>query len=326
MNLKTWSVAITLLLCSIPLFGNPFTDGRSDQIPPQQYHQPSPRQSENSVTQGIRRLTAVLPAQLQRSLNRQLSAVMDHGQGQSSRAIPIAAAIAFLYGLIHAALPGHRKILLVSYFLASDSRIRHAVVAGSATAILHAGAGAAVVLSAWFLLQISVTAAINSTTILVQQITAGAAVAVGCVLLLAKLYEGLQWLRRRSIKPAHKADITKDHQDSPGRLATWLSRGRLLPAIVLSAAIPCPGSSMILLFALSVGSLSIGLIAVAMFAAGMGVTLTAICLIAVLGKQKMVEKMHGSTGHVLHEILEIAAAAAIILFGLLWISISSTGY
>ncbi|MFW5801651.1 MAG: hypothetical protein ACOCVC_06435, partial [Spirochaeta sp.] len=101
----------------------------------------------------------------------------------------------------------------------------------------------------------------------------------------------------------------------PGRLANWISQGRMLPAIVLSSTVPCPGSSMILLFALTVGNLAIGLLAIGMFALGMGIVLVTVCLLAVVGKAQLFRRMEGRIGSMLHHGVEAVAGAAIIGFG-----------
>ena len=326
--LRMVAAAILMSALSQPLFGNPFTGGSSpDRTAPstEQFQTENTRSTEpaaietQSIPQGIRRLTNALPARIQRRFNQRLAELMDSGQNQERGTLLLVAGIAFLYGLIHAALPGHRKTLLLGYFLASDSKPRHAVIAGAGTAILHAGSGAVVVLTAWFILQASVTAAVDSATEVIQQVTAGVAVLIGATLLWGKVREYRRYSNGHS-DPA-------DHDEKPpGKLANWISRGRMLPAIVLSATIPCPGSAMILLFALAVGSLTIGLVAVSMFALGMGFTLITFCMIAVLGKNTLIEHMHGRAGHLLHESIEVVAAVAIIVFGIYWMIAGAAVY
>lgn len=325
-----------LLLAAVPVAANPFTgsgsedrgsesrtetdaaveDGQTESRPAESAEGGAAGNDNARVLQSVRRLTTIFPARVQRDFNQRLSGLMDSEDNSSGRTLLLIAAIALLYGLVHAALPGHRKTLLLSYFLASDSRPYHAVVAGAATAFLHAAAGAAVVLSAWFLLQVSVSAAVDSATVVVQRITAIAAASVGVLILWSKLRERF----------AHGHSHCHSDDKPPGRIATWLSGGRMLPAIVISATVPCPGSSMILLFALAVGNLTIGLLAVSMFAVGMGTTLIVVGLIAVMGKRQLIQRMNGKIGHALHEWLEIAAAVAIIAFGVFWLFASTAAY
>lgn len=275
-------------------------------------------------TGGIRRafmrFSALLPARVQRSFNRQLSELMDGGSDAGLGTVLLIAGIALVYGLVHAALPGHRKTLLLAYFIASDSKPRHAVMAGVSTALLHSFAAAAIVLVAWFFLSVSITAAVGSATMVIQRMTAAVAITIGLLMLWPKL--GL--LRRSGGDNNHAHEHEHEHGENcgcsrpPGRLATWIGQGRMLPAIVLSSTFPCPGSTMILLFALAVGNLAIGLLAVGMFALGMGITLVTVCLLAVLGKHQLFEHIGGRFGHALHHGVEIVAGVAIVLFGIFW--------
>ncbi|GAB6090094.1 nickel/cobalt transporter [Spirochaeta dissipatitropha] len=321
-KLTIFAAGTILLLFTISAAGaNPFAGGDSSNgsRPGIASDRDASSSTSNTAVSGLRRLVTFFPARIQRNFNNQLADLLDAEDGGRSGTLLLTAVIAFLYGLVHAALPGHRKTLLVSYFLASKSKPRHAVMAGIATAVLHAGAGGALVLGAWFVLQVSVSSAVENASLIIQRITAGAAIAIGMILLGSKL---LETFRNRSAHDHSEddANCSCGGDKPPGKLANWLSRGKMLPAIVLSATVPCPGSSMILLFALAVGNLAIGLLAVGMFATGMGLTLVSICLIAVLGKNSLAKKLNSPVGHFLHEGLEIVAAAAIIFFGIIWLT------
>ncbi len=296
---------------------NPFTSGqgstRSSSPPASVQTTPTERTSDGSGI--LQRMTAFLPTRMQHFFNEKLSEIMDSGSSNNAKGLTAAALIAFLYGLIHALLPGHRKVLLVSYFAAADAKPRDAIIAGGATAILHAGAGATIVLVAWFILKASVNAALDNASIIVQRITAGIAMAIGLVIIIQKIIEFVT-SRRAAVKNTEQASHMHDERP-PGKIAQFLSGGKMLPAIVLSATVPCPGSAMILMFALAVGNLMIGLTAVIAFAAGMGTTLIAICLVTVAGKTQFTSKF--SHGHFLHEALELIAAAIIIIIGSFWL-------
>ncbi|GAB6088464.1 nickel/cobalt transporter [Spirochaeta dissipatitropha] len=303
---------ISMIRLSPAAYANPFTDGTGQQMTPRAGTENSSEAVDGTV---FRRVSGIFPAQVQRSFNRQLSELMDGGTEAGFLTMFLIAAIALGYGMVHAALPGHRKTLLLAYFIGSDSRPRHAVIAGISTALLHSFAAAVVVLVAWFFLNVSITAAVGSTTVVIQRITALAAIAIGFVML---------WPKIRLIKTPGDHHSSHAHDENcscnrpPGRIARWVGQGRMLPAIVLSSTFPCPGSSMILLFALAVGNLAVGLLAISMFAFGMAITLVTVCLLAVTGKHHLFEHVGGRFGNVLHHGIEIVAAVAIILFGIFW--------
>lgn len=302
----------SFILISPAVYANPFTDGTGQQMSPRTGADTSSETVDGAV---FRRVSGIFPAQLQRSFNRQLAELMDGGTDAGLFTILLIAVIALGYGMVHAALPGHRKTLLLAYFIGSDSKPRHAVIAGITTAFLHSFAAAAVVLIAWFFLNISISAAVGSATVVIQRITALAAITIGFLML---------WPKLRMFNTSGHDHGSHDHDENcscnrpPGRIARWIGQGRMLPAIVLSSTFPCPGSTMILLFALAVGNLFVGLLAIGMFALGMAITLVTVCLLAVNGKHHFFAHVGGRFGQILHHGIEIVAAVAIILFGIFW--------
>ena len=263
------------------------------------------------------RINALLREQ-QRTLNTRFADLIHaHTEGAAGGTptglIPYITLIAFLYGLIHAALPGHRKVLLVSYFVSAPARVHHAVLAGVSVAILHAGAAAVVILSAYYLLRTSLSAAMDSATLYLQAVTAAFVLLTGVVILSLKIREAMQ-LRQGA---SGSTDQSGHHaSEESGRLLQFLrKRIGLLPAIILSAIVPCPGSAMILLFALSLGVVSLGLYAVAVFSLGMAITLSTVLVVTVLTKQVLFRALEGSFGEALHVGIEGLGGLVMVVFG-----------
>lgn len=265
------------------------------------------------------RMNALLRDQ-QRILNARFAELLhehtDEGERGSSREsrgiIPIITLVAFLYGLVHAALPGHRKVLLVSYFVSTPSGVRHAVWAGVAVAILHSGAAAVVILSAYYLLRTSLSAAMDSATVYLQAATAAFVLILGIVILTLKIREALQLRHGRGHGGIHEH---QEAEEAGPILPLLRKRIGLLPAIVLSAIVPCPGSAMILLFALSLGVVSLGLYAVAVFSLGMAITLSTVLVVTVLSKKILFRALEGPFGEVLHVGIEGLGGLVMVVFG-----------
>ena len=53
--------------------------------------------------------------------------------------LPTLVAAAFLFGIVHAFMPGHGKIVLVSYHVGRPSRLIEGVATGTLLAITHVG-------------------------------------------------------------------------------------------------------------------------------------------------------------------------------------------
>ncbi|TVQ38512.1 MAG: hypothetical protein EA384_09050 [Spirochaetaceae bacterium] len=264
------------------------------------------------------RLNEALRTQ-QRALNARIAQLLrgsaPHaagGEAGSTAGILLIGIVAFLYGMVHAALPGHRKVLLVSYFAATDAPVRHAVTAGISIAALHSGAAAAVIVGAYYVLQRSLSVALERATVYTQAVTAVIVLLIGSIILFSRIREALRLRQPGGCGHGHAGSVHDAEMRAVGRLKQRIG---LLPAIVLSALVPCPGSAMILLFSLSLGVVWLGIYATLVFSAGMAVTLTAISVAAVLTKRAVSGALDGPLGEALHLGIEGLGGLAMITFG-----------
>jgi ABC-type nickel/cobalt efflux system permease component RcnA len=326
----------TLILCVVvPAQPNPFTGDNAPAESPGNREQPAPPAQPTDAAPpslfggrpAFPRLNAILTNQ-QRILNNRIAELIHShsaagagtggaggtgdpggtgGAGGSSWGLlPAIGLVAFVYGLVHAALPGHRKVLLVSYFVATDAPFRHAVIAGVSVAALHAGAAAGVILTAYYVLQASLGATLSNATAYLQGVTSVVVLLLGVVVLVSTIREALHHLREHGPETEHE----------PSRLSQFFrNRLGLLPAIVLSAVVPDAGSAMILLFAISLGVVSLGLYAVVIFSLGMAVTQTAVLAAAVLSKRAVTGALDGRLGEIVHIGIEGLGGVAMIGVG-----------
>ena len=228
--------------------------------------------------------------------------------------------VAFVYGLVHAALPGHRKVLLVSYFMTTNAPLRHALFAGLSVAVLHAGAAAAVVLLAYYVLQVSLGAALSNATTYLQAVTSVFVLAFGLAVLVSTIREVLHHRRgytnHRHHHDHYSADSAAKTVSARSRLSRFLrNRLGLLPAIVLSAVVPDAGSALILVFAISLDLVSLGLFAVVFFSLGMAMTQVTVLAAAVLSKRVVAGALDGRLGEIVHITLEGLGGLAMVAVG-----------
>jgi nickel/cobalt exporter len=64
----------------------------------------------------------------QRDLHRQLAAAMEAVQRQGATAAGALVVLSFLYGVFHAAGPGHGKVVISTYLMTQESQLRRGVV------------------------------------------------------------------------------------------------------------------------------------------------------------------------------------------------------
>jgi nickel/cobalt exporter len=257
--------------------------------------------------------------------------------------------ISFLYGIFHAAGPGHGKAVISSYLVANDETWRRGIVLSFASAILQAFTAIAVVGIAAALLG-ATAKAMGNTVRVIEIVSYALIVLIGLRLLWVKGRAFLRLLRGQGHAQhghghghAHDHVHGHDHHDhhhghahahhhdhgeeasawghahapEPQELTGrhWLRRG--LAAIVAVGLRPCSGAIIVLVFALAQGIFWIGVAATFAMGLGTAITVAAIATLAVgaRGLAGRLAKAKPGAGMLLVRGLETAAALVIVLFG-----------
>ena len=201
--------------------------------------------------------------------------------------LPTLMAAAFLFGIVHAFMPGHGKSVLVSYHLGRPSRLMEGVATGALLAVTHIGSAVLLVLAGVAVISRSVAAGGRAPAFE----TASAA-----LIALVGLY-----LTARVIWPP-------EHRHARD--------GKVLA--VVAGLVPCPLTTFILTYALARGTLVVGLAAVGGMLAGVIVTLVSFAVAAVVARERLVgllsrtERLRLRMGWG----LELAGAVAVLALGL----------
>ena len=261
--------------------------------------------------------------------------------------------ISFLYGIFHAAGPGHGKAVISSYLVANDETWRRGIVLSFASAILQAFTAIAIVAIAAVLLG-ATAKAMGDTVRIIEIVSYGLIILIGLRLLWVKGRAFLLLLRPHGQENQHEHHAhahdhdhghARDHdhghahahsnhhdhdhaeeasawghahgpepQDLTGR--HWLRRG--LAAIVAVGLRPCSGAIIVLVFALAQGLFWIGVAST--FVMGLGTAITVACIatlaVGARGLAGRLAKAKPGAGMVWVRGLETAAAAVIVVFGL----------
>lgn len=220
--------------------------------------------------------------------------------------------LGLFYGVIHSLLPGHRKSVLLAYFLAQDAPRRHGVLAGVILAALHALTALALVLLGYAVLQWSLSATVEQATTVISRVTAFFAVLLGATLLVLQLREILAKSHHHHIHGDHAHDAKPHYSPFGDRVA----RMGLLPALIVAGAVPCPGATGVLLIAVAIGAIPAGIVVVLSMSVGMAVTLTLIAVLTITLKARMKPLLNSPFGAKLHVAFEFAAAVVILGVGL----------
>ena len=280
---------------------------------------------------------------------RMLSGLIRAAKADGSAAYTLLG-VSFLYGVFHAAGPGHGKAVISSYLVANNETWWRGIVLSFASAFLQAFTAIAIVGIAAALL--GATAKAMGNTIRVIEIVSYALIMlIGLRLLWVKGRVFLRLLRGE--KPAHSVPDHNhhhhrdhahehghahhhehghchhhDHEDEasawghahalePQELTGrhWLRRG--LAAIVAVGLRPCSGAIIVLVFALAQGLFWIGVASTLVMGLGTAITVAAIATLAVgaRGLAGRLAQAKPGMGMLLVRGLETAAALVIVVFG-----------
>jgi nickel/cobalt transporter (NicO) family protein len=269
----------------------------------------------------------------------QLSSLIRAAKADGSAAYTLLG-VSFLYGIFHAAGPGHGKAVISSYMIANDETWRRGVILSFASAILQAFTAIAIVGIA--AVALGATAHVMGNAVRVIEIISYALIImIGLRLLWVKGRSFLTLLRGERHDHHHHHDHAHDHGHAhddhdhdhdhgeeahawghahapePQELKGphWLRRG--LAAIIAVGLRPCSGAIIVLVFALAQGLFWIGVASTFVMGLGTAITVAIVATVAVgaRGFAGRLAKSKPGAGLLIVRGLETAAAAVIILFG-----------
>lgn len=201
--------------------------------------------------------------------------------------LPKLMAVAFLFGVVHAFMPGHGKTVLVSYHLARPGRLIEGVATGTLLAITHVGMAVIFVLAGVAVISRSLAAGGRAPAF--ETASAAFIALIGLYLLVRTLWP-----------PRHQ-------QARDGKMLA-----------IATGLVPCPLTTFILTYALARGKLAIGLAAVGGMLAGVIFTLVSFAVAAVAARGRFVallartERLRLNVGW----WLELAGALAVSALGI----------
>jgi len=207
---------------------------------------------------------------IQKDLNSMLAGqIRDIKKGSGKKLIMILL-ISLLYGMIHAAGPGHGKTLVSSYFISQKATITMGIVAGASIAIMHAFSAIGIIGLIYLFIKSSLLVNFEKVNHMVRSISFGLMIIIGLYMLISAVHQ-----RFRS-KDADNSGIGKNSQAKG-------SEGKGLIGIITAAGIvPCPGAAMILLFSINMDIFYAGVLSVIFMSLGMAVTISIVGVATIL--------------------------------------------
>ena len=210
--------------------------------------------------------------------------------------------VSFLYGLIHAAGPGHGKVVVFSYFISRRSSIKKGLLLGNLISFFHAVSGVVIVLTLYFIIKTAYLSSFEAISQKIKLVSYSLVLVIGLVLLLNSIFNGT------------KSSTPDPEGDAPAKLP---DRKGLLPLALAVGMVPCPGVVIIMLFALSFDLLAIGLTMSLIMALGMAATISLAGLLSILGQEGLLKVFprKEKTQHLIQKGLTVFGSLLIIGLG-----------
>lgn len=199
---------------------------------------------------------------------------------------------AFLYGVLHALGPGHRKTVVFAIYLSRHAPWWEPIATSLALAALHGGTAVALL----FIFR-GVAGAISASSDAVTTYMEGFAY---CILILAALF-----LLCRSI-----VDLVRGRSHENNHLS--------LGALILTGVYPCPGAILVLVLSLSLNIMSLGIIAVLSMSLGMAIPIAIFAYLGWFGREGLLHRLKNNEAMLKKAgtIVEIVAFSMLLLFSI----------
>ena len=183
--------------------------------------------------------------------------------------------ISFLYGIVHAAGPGHGKVVVFSYFVSKKANLKKGMFLGFLISILHAFSGILIVLTLFYMLKTTYLTSFENISKYIKVVSYSLVLLIGLLMLINSLFN----IIGRLFSEKNGSPNSENVSDSKNILTIALAVG----------IVPCPGVVIIMLFALSFNLLTIGLTMSMLMAFGMAVTIMIAGLISILGRNGLLK-------------------------------------
>ncbi|HEY3426876.1 MAG TPA: sulfite exporter TauE/SafE family protein [Negativicutes bacterium] len=289
MKIKVTFIFLVCFLINCSVFAAPFWQLEVKQSIENNSGQIGGALQHNALTLNLTRL--------QRNLNENIATEIKELKEQKNEAFLFSILlISFLYGIFHAIGPGHGKTVISSWIIAQQRSLSEVLFISVFAAVFHALSAALLVSGTYIIL--GKFAAVSTQKLNIDLQIAAAILLIGI---------GLGMLIRVAKRKCPKISSNAE-QKTAGR---W---GKLVVALSIGI-VPCPVTSVILIFCLTLGLIWQGVLLVIAFAMGMGTSLVVISLLVWYLKEKMTNKKLTGFQYIVTAVLPVMGGIFLVLMG-----------
>lgn len=240
--------------------------------------------------------------------------------------------ISFIYGLLHAAGPGHGKVVVSSYIMANNQTMKRGIFLSFLSAFVQASVAVSIVAIPALLFS-ATGSTIKKLGLHFTQLSYVLLILLGTYLLLtalAKKWKAFKSSLNKAYHHNHDHDVDCDcgHSHIPTAKAVQGKWDVIkVISLVLSVGLrPCTGALYVLALALVKGVFLVGALAVYAMALGTAITISAVTMTVVGGREVafVTAAPSNQITKLIYDVLTIGGAIVIIVFGALLLSTSFT--
>lgn len=207
----------------------------------------------------------------QQRLNTKMAILTKQAKESGSlRPLLLLIGLAFAYGVLHAAGPGHGKAVAASYLLSHKSKLSRGILLGNMAAFFHGMSGVLLVVIVHMVLMKGISSSLEYVTRTTQMISYALIALLGAILLSRNI---LAWIKANFEKGAHDEDLF--HSKKSGTISMAFAVG----------IVPCPGVVLVMLFCLSLNEIGLGLLLAFSLILGMAFTISTVGAFGIAGKR-----------------------------------------
>jgi len=219
--------------------------------------------------------------------------------------------LAAVFGVVHIAGPGHGKVFAVSFFAGRAARPRDGIVYSVVVNLVDSLSAFILVMLGYVLLRVAVPDFRAQGPRILELVSYGVIALFGVAHLVSHL-------RPNGHDHGHPhAAAETNGRDAPTGAHRDKAASRRPPwTLALSVGlVPCPVSTVLLVYGLANDALVLMAIMVLGVSVGGFVTMSGISLAVIAGRARLLDRLHGKTAHRVSAVLEYGASGAIIAVG-----------
>ena len=262
---------------------------------------------------------------LQRDLHRGLADAVRSVEREGLFAVWSLIGLSFLYGVFHAAGPGHGKLIIATYLATHESRLKQGIWLAIGSALAQGVVAVLLVEATVALLGTSFSAA-NKTALQLESISYALVALLGGFLMVAAARR-LWWRHHHDHNDDHHheegalAHHGHAHMPAPGDLPERMSLHQTISIVLTIGIRPCTGAILVLIFAYVLQLRFAGIGAVFAMSIGTAITVAVLAAVSVYARQMAVRMSEylpdaGVRGGTLLNIFALIGGLIVLLLGI----------